>query len=273
MVFCLCDFCKIDDLNTIPDPKGELTIKYVKIDGQIQEIADVRNSDELWFDVHNVINDFEINVDFSGNLRNGHLHSIIKFDNNTESHVPDRGTFLMDFGFFDDYRLFVYGGVDTGFIQSNNGTINLSFNYSIRKTPTTNDLLEEATIAPFGLKKIYKYGSMPSHVKIKQIELRIIEDPMFRPNFKRRVVHSIILKPRHSPPPTPLTTPPPNMLIEKNLEDQLLGQPPTSPCIPADTRYWRRAQPNPHRAGGTGSRPSLPGTERPKKEGMCHDSK
>jgi len=139
--YCVDEFLKIDRLNTIPEEKcTKFELISIQIDGEECKMAKTKEGN-IWIDVSDNIEEIEMEVSYTGVLINGFLECVINYDDNTESHVFDRNTYLMDFGFFDDYKHYIYGGEDTGLLQCENDTIILNFKHLFRKSKNQSNYL------------------------------------------------------------------------------------------------------------------------------------
>lgn len=139
----------------------------------------------------------DIPITFQGIVRNGHLHAIITYDNNKETHIPHRDTFLMDMGFIDDYQLATYGGEDTGVLNSE-GEISLTFNIPLRIDAEDKELVaENVDFQWVGGKDVYKNPSLSDDFRVRHILLRMLEDPYHRPNRGRREIAKIEIEVKH----------------------------------------------------------------------------
>ena len=46
-----------------------------------------------------------------------------------------------------------------------------------------------------GKRKVYKYCSIPKDFQVSAIEIRVYEDPFYKPNYKRRAIDLITVRP------------------------------------------------------------------------------
>ena len=124
------------------------------------------------------------------------MHATVRYSNGLVSFVPDVNTFLANFGFIDDYHLtLLEREFDTGIIQTEN-SLDLPFELILRSNKGTeeNPMIAKGFIESLGEKAIFKNCSLNENFLTTTIELRMYEDPLYKPNSKRREVDCIILK-------------------------------------------------------------------------------
>jgi len=196
LVYCIYEFNKMDVLASIPDINGALDILFITINGEKAELSsNVENTYEI--SIPKDVQRIGFQVRFSGETRNGFLHAVVRYTNGLETHYPDRNTYLIDFGFTDNYRLTLLESLDTGVIQTVNSTI-LNFDLVLRSKDSENSLVaRNVPISILGIKNVFKYCLLPDEFIVESIKLRIWEDPYYKPNYKRRKVNELTILPRN----------------------------------------------------------------------------
>lgn len=183
------EFLKIDSSSALPKKKGELTLLTLKINGNNQYFE--MKSKETSIKLTEKIRRMEFRVGFVGNVRNGFLHTSIRYTNGASSYIPDSNTFLSNFGFTDGYILTLYDRrLDTGLLQSDE-PIELAMD--VCRDLNENPFQEDVPVEGLGRRKVYRYCSIPLNFQEDRIEIRVYEDPFFKPNFKRREIDVITI--------------------------------------------------------------------------------
>lgn len=201
VIYCAKEFAKIDKFSFPPKKKGKLTLQRVKINGEPVHFRN-ENSDKAtkFVNFTQKIERLEFKIRFEGHVRNGFLHATVKYTNGRVSYIPDSNTYLSNFGFVDDYTLTpLEKEFDTGVLQGN-GPVDLLFDLVLRSRKETdeNPVIARGFIDRLGGKNIYRYCSIPEDFLVDSIEIRVLEDPFFKSNYKRREVDCITLRPRRS---------------------------------------------------------------------------
>jgi len=195
--YCVIEFWKIDQYSFFPDKDGKLEILSVNVNGKDEKLLDnIGDKVRVLLLPENITIDvIEFKVKFRGKLRNGFLHSIVKYIDGSESHIPDRYTSLLAFGFIKNFLLTTINGIDTGMLHNDN-PIELLLRIIIRspKGGKDNKFLMRRSVPPYGEQDIYTFCSVPNDVKIDNINIRMYEDPLYRPKYKRRTVDLIRIK-------------------------------------------------------------------------------
>jgi len=183
----------MDNLSTIPKKKGKLTLLSIKVDDEKCHFEEKGN--EVFFTCTEKPNRLELKVRFEGEVRNGFLDAFVKYTNDLFTYIPDSNTYLSDFGFTNCYRLTILEGkkFDTGILQTIDKPLELSFDIVLL---TESNTLIAAGIVDGQMKQIYKNCSVPKDFVVDFIDVRLYEDPSFKPSFKRRIVDQITLTPR-----------------------------------------------------------------------------
>jgi hypothetical protein len=195
LVYCIFEFYKMDVFSSVPEINGALEILFISINGEKVELSSTReNTYEV--PIPKDVQKIEFQVRFSGETRNGFLHAVVKYTNGIETHYPDRNTYLIDFGFIDNYRLTLLEPLDTGVIQTLNSTI-LIFDLVLRSKANENTIIaQNIPISILGIKNVFRYCSLPDDFNVESIKLRIWEDPYYKPNYKRRKVTELTILPK-----------------------------------------------------------------------------
>jgi hypothetical protein len=189
VLYIVDEFYKIDKMSIIPDIKSTIKLLSIKFNDDYNKINDPKN---VHLTINDVIRRIECKIEVIGEIRSGFLHTTIIYGNGMQSFIPDRNTFLMEFGFIRDYILTLLQGEDTGLLQ---GKINSVFDFNILIHDQKNEktLIAKGDVPPFVNVEIYKNCTIPDNVPIKEIQIRLYEDPLYRPNYKRRVSDTIII--------------------------------------------------------------------------------
>jgi hypothetical protein len=194
VMYVIEEFANMDKFSRVKKKKGSLSLLDIKINGTHKQF-ELQNK-EVTLPLQKKIERIELKVRFEGYTRNGFLHASVKYKNNLVSYIPDSNTFLASFGFIDDYHLtLLEKEFDTGILQVEK-SIDLTFEVVLRsnKGDDENPLIGTGFVERLGAKEIYKHCSLTANFLISSIELRIYEDPLYKPNFKRREVDCITLK-------------------------------------------------------------------------------
>jgi hypothetical protein len=193
VIYCIIEFIKIDRFSRLPEKKGSLKLKSVKINGQLLSFDS--ESKEPVIKIKDRIRRMEFGVRFEGRVRNGFFHAIIRYVRGRATHVPESNTYLGD-AVFAEGRLLVLsfsdGRLNTGILQGNE-TIELLF--EVCKDLTENPVIGIKDIPRLGRIATRRYCSIPENFEVESIELRVYEDPTFRSNYKRRAVDLITVRP------------------------------------------------------------------------------
>jgi len=195
VAYCVIEFAKIDSSSSLPKKKGELELQAVKVNGRTLPFETIGK--EIFISSSQRIERIEFKVRFKGTVRNGFFHAIVRYTNGLASHIPDSNTYLANFGFVDDHILtLLEKEADTGVLQKSE-QLDLSFDLILRSSKGTeeNPLILKAFIERLGEKDIYKYLSIPDDFVVNVIEIRIYEDPFFKPTYKRREIDCITIHP------------------------------------------------------------------------------
>jgi hypothetical protein len=182
----------MDKISKIPEKKGQLKLLSIKIDGEPYHFEVKGN--EAFFPLSQEPKRIELMVEFKGNARNGFLDAFVKYTNDLYSYIPDSNTCLSDFGFTDNYRLTLLEGgkFDTGVLQLTDKTLEMSFDIVLR---SEKNILLTKGIVNEQIRLIYKHCSVPEDFVVDFIDVRLYEDPSFKPSYKRRIVDYITLRP------------------------------------------------------------------------------
>ena len=199
LAYCMAEFVNIDKMNEVPTINGNVQLLNINVVGDDIHFNSSDGGKTFLIKTTVAFKNIIIKTHFKGKVRNGFLHATVFYNNNTVSYIPDRNTFLMDFGFINDNQLAVYAGEDTGAMQNDIDT-DLSMNIKLRgeKNPTT-----KIGTMPFGSLyfDVYKNCTIPDIIKVTSIEIRVYEDPMYKPNYKRREVCLFTITPQYEAPP------------------------------------------------------------------------
>ena len=193
VMYVIEEFAIMDRFSNLSKPKGVLRLLRIKINGAQKEF-ELKNK-EVLLKLTKRVERIEFKVRFEGTTRNGFLHAIAKYKNGLSSHIPDSNTYLATFGFIDNYHLtLLEKEFDTGILQVEK-SIDLTFEVILRGSKGTeeNPLLGKGLVGGFE-KEVYSQCSIPENYDIEAIELRMYEDPLYRPNMKRREIDCIIFK-------------------------------------------------------------------------------
>ncbi len=197
------EFANMDKYSHPPKIKGSFELLDLKINGVHQPFQVENNRANIIS--RGTILRLEATFRVSGYVRNGFLHATLRFGDNLVAYIPDSNIFLAGFGFIDNYGLtLLEKDYDTGILQMDNSdNTELDFEIPVRLTLDSeeNPLIGSGIVNPLGAsglvvlgnKRIYKNCSIPAALPLKSIELRIYEDPLYRPNFKRRAIDCITL--------------------------------------------------------------------------------
>lgn len=194
VLYVIEEFANMDKFSRVRKKKGSLSLLDIKING-VHKKFEIQNK-EVILSLPQKIEKIELKVRFEGYARNGFLHASVKYKNNLVSYIPDSNTFLASYGFIDDYHLtLLEKEFDTGILQVEKST-DSTFEIILRSNKGTdeNPLIGTGFIERLGIKEIYKHCSLTANFQISSIELRIYEDPLYKPNFKRREIDCITLK-------------------------------------------------------------------------------
>ena len=197
VIYIIEEFIKIDVSSSLPKKNGKLTLLAIKLNGEPWQFEN-KNENEVSIKLNQIINRIEFKVRFEGEVRNAFLHATVRYANGLVSYIPDANTYLSNFGFINDFRLGLLESVfDTGTLQSDK-QVDLSLDLVLRSEKGTaqNPVIAKGFIERLGEKDIYKYCSIPEDFHIDSIEIRIWEDPFFKPNYKRREVDLITVRPQ-----------------------------------------------------------------------------
>ena len=196
VTYLIEEFLKIDARSKIPPKNGSLELLAVKVNGNAVDFNLEEKSKEVFIFSAPKIDRIEFKVKFKGKIRNGFLHAVIRYENNLESHIPDANTNLLKLGFLNDFMLVIYGGEDTGVLQIED-TLDLSFDIPLRieKGTHENRKLGDMNHPQLGIMPLYQHLSILEDFLVNSIEVRMYEDPLFRPNYKRREVDKITIYP------------------------------------------------------------------------------
>lgn len=193
VLYVVEEFANMDKFSFVKKKNGSLSLLDVRVNGIHKEFE--LGKKEITLALNREIRRIEFKVRCEGRIRNGFLHATVKYSNELVSFIPDSNTFLANYGFVDDYHLtLLEKEFDTGILQIDN-RIDLSFEVVLRSNKETdeNPLIGIGFIERLGEKKIFKHCSLTDNFLVKSIELRIYEDPLYKPNFKRREIDCIIL--------------------------------------------------------------------------------
>lgn len=193
VIYVIEEFLVMDKFSSPKEKKGKLILQDVKINGIHREFEQEKK--EVSFTLTRKTERIEVKLRFNGTIRNGFLHATVIHSNGV-AFIPDANTFLANFGFVDNYRLALREKeVDTGILQIN-GEHDFSFEIVLRSEKGTeeNPIIDRVFIGMLGERELYKHCSIPDNIFVNCIELRIYEDPLYKPNFKRREVDCITLK-------------------------------------------------------------------------------
>ena len=201
VIYIAEEFVTMDKVSSPKKKKGELTLQDVRINGVHREFE--QGKKELWFTVGNKVEKMEFKLRFKGNVRNGFLHATV-YHSNGIAYVPDRNTYLANFGFRDDFGLTLIEEFDTGVLYLSEKR-DFHFELLLRSKKESEEnppIAKKVPVGMLGEKDLYKHCSIPENISVNSIELRMWEDPLYKPNFKRREVDCITLKIGEIPKPT-----------------------------------------------------------------------
>lgn len=189
VTYCIEEFYKIDRFSSMPEKKGNIALKTIKINGQ-NKLFDPKSKDPV-ITFTNKIKRMEFRVGFEGKVRNGFFHAIIRYTNGYSSHIPEPNTYLGDFVFADGWILTISPDkrLDTGILQKIGQPVEVSF--EVCKDISENLPIGETEISTLGKKKIHRFCSLPEKFIVDSIELRVYEDPLFKSSYKRRQIDLI----------------------------------------------------------------------------------
>ena len=196
VTYVIEEFAAMDKFSHIKKKYGNLNVLDIKING-IHRPFEIKNK-EAFLKLNRSIERMEFKIRFEGVVRNGFLHTTVKYLNGLVSFIPDSNTFLANFGFIDNYHLtLLEKEFDTGTIQLDKAkdTLDLHLEVILRSSKGTdeNPLIAKGFIEQLGKKAIFKHCSLTENFVTTTIELRIYEDPLYKTNFKRREVDCITL--------------------------------------------------------------------------------
>jgi len=201
LTYVIEEFANMDKYSRAIKKKGSLELLDIRINGTHRQF-EVQNK-VVNLTLRRLLERLELTVRIKGNIRNGFLHATVRYRNNWVSYIPDCNTYLGSFGFVDDYHFtLLEKQYDTGILQVD-GSIELDFEIPLRISKNTEDnpLIASGFVENLGIKQIYKHCSVPADILIDSIELRIYEDPLYRPNSKRREIDCITLRIAEQMPP------------------------------------------------------------------------
>lgn len=188
IMYIMLEFIKMDDIYKIQKNEGQLEILNIKINGLQIEYNIVNKEVHVEYD--KFIDMIDIKCKYEGKIRSGFLHNIVYYTNGLQTHMPDRNTFLMDYGFSKNFILTILKGIDTGVLHKG-GLFDVSL---ILKSGKNNELLGKAIDPLLGNIDIFQYCSLQNDFIIDYIEFRMYEDPYFKPNYRRHEVDKITIK-------------------------------------------------------------------------------
>jgi len=180
------EFVKIDVFSFPKKNKCTLSLLGVRINGIPQQFKPEIKEIPISFNQN--IERIEFKVRLKGKVKNGFLHATVKYRNGLISYIPDSNTFLANFGFIDNFHLtLLEKEFDTGVLQLN-GSLDLDFDVIIRseRESAENPLIWRGLIERLGAREVYKHCSVNEDFIVDSIELRLYEDPFFKPSYKRR---------------------------------------------------------------------------------------
>jgi len=180
----------IDKLSKTPEPKAELHLISLKVDGSPCNAE--KKEKDIFFPVSQEPRKIEIEVECKGNIRNGFLDAVVKYTNGSFSFIPDSNTYLSDFVFTMGFRLTLLEGgkYDTGVLQLKNQEQILPFEIILRSG-------EKPKFQPWRFPgQSFEHCSPPENFIVDFIEVGLYEDPAFKPKYRRRKVDYITLKPQ-----------------------------------------------------------------------------
>ena len=177
------EFRIADRYSHVKKKSGSLSLLAAKINGIPYNLS--TEEQQTHVTINQKIDRMEFKLRFEGEARNGFLHATIKCSNGAVSFIPEENTFLANFGFANDYQLVLLDKFDTGVLQIK-GKEDFSFELSLRnqKGSDANPLIMRTSVERLGWQDVFKHCSLWNDVKIDTIELRIYEDPLYKPNFK-----------------------------------------------------------------------------------------
>lgn len=197
LFYCINEFLSMDRFSSIPKVKGSLELLSITLNGEKVAMNPDSTNKVFHIPLTRETKKIGFKVRFMGEVRNGFLHAVVRYQNGLESHIPDRNTYLIDFGFIDNYRLTLLERLDTGIIQKIE-SFELQFDVVVRSTPESVEnpvIVKQIPISILGNRDVYRYCSVPDDYVIESIKLRIWEDPHYQPNYKRREVDLITILP------------------------------------------------------------------------------
>lgn len=192
--YVLEEFRIADRYSHVKKKSGSLSLLAAKINGVPYNLSVEKQQTSVT--INHKIERMEFKLRFKGEARNGLLHATVKCLNGAVSFIPESNTYLANFGFANDYFLVLLEReFDTGILQIN-GEKDFLFELLLRnqKGSEVNPLIAKAFVERLGEQEIFKHCSLGNDVKINVIELRIYEDPLYKPNFKRRELDCITIK-------------------------------------------------------------------------------
>lgn len=190
IIYIVEEFSIIDKSSFPEKNTCTLSLLEVQINNQNREFKTLNK--KISISINEKIKTIKFKVRLTGTVKNGFLHAIAKYAKPNEffeSHIPDRNTNLMNFGFITNYQLILMPQekqFDTGILQLK-GSIELDFDVVLRseKNSTENPKVTDLPVMPFGTIPVYNYCSVTEGFVVDSIELRLYEDPYFKPDYKR----------------------------------------------------------------------------------------
>ena len=192
--YVLEEFRIADRYSHVKKKSGSLLLLAAKINGVPYNLNVEKQ--QTGVTINHKIERMEFKLRFNGEANNGFLHATIRCSNGAVSFIPEASTYLANFGFANDsFLVLLEKEFDTGILQIK-GEEDLSFELLLRnqKGSDSNPLIMRNFVERLGWQEIYKDCSLGYDVKIDTVELRIFEDPLYKPNFKRRQLDCITIK-------------------------------------------------------------------------------
>lgn len=203
LVYYVEECIKIDVLSIIPKKDGKISLLSLKINDIDYSFEEKEK--EIVFKLDEKINRVRLKVKIEGKYRNGFLDAFVKyFDTQAKeddlglviqqfSWNPDHNTYLSDFGYLNDLTLLpLEPNHNTGLLQTNKKPVELDFDIILRNKSKK----KIANVSLDGVpKKLYNTCSVPDNLIIEFIDIRLYEDPTYKPKDKRRVIDQFSLKP------------------------------------------------------------------------------
>ena len=187
---------KIDKRSNLPKKeRGTFQLQSLKVNGTLLHF-DITGTD-VSFNCSEQLKRLELKMKFEGKVRNGFLDAFVKYSSGLYSWIPDSNTFLSDFGFTESCRFtrIESDSLNTGLLQTMDDSIELTFDIVLRSENT--DRITKGSLGK-NIVTVNRQCNIPQDLIVDFIDVRLYEDPLFIPNYKRRMVAFFKLIPKRT---------------------------------------------------------------------------